>query len=390
MNTTNVIKGKSALLEAVLSGCTIHELILKGEELLPAPIALISVNCFVWYSTECMPRDSELTLSGGTVAKTKLLGNNTLNTLLSARNTERTCFFGNYHYAFSPIHCKNKLLGYSYMVATIPFVQEDLELHNAFCHILGDLMVKQEAEERFLLLNEEESVLIKILDDNYRELEQGTAETIFNIPEGRAELTVIRPRESTSPLPMALSIVSEVRKALSCDICFSYKDCIIALVAKDSSLEKQAELNPILCKYDLLTGISYPLYRLNHLKIYFQQAITALSYATENKRLLSYSSIVFKELLTQTGMKADAKILCNLDILILEEYDKKYNSSLIDTLFTYFDSGCSIRKTAETLQIHRNSVLSRMERIRELSFTNDIQQIDSYHSLLLIKSPPNI
>ncbi len=50
--------------------------------------------------------------------------------------------------------------------------------------------------------------------------------------------------------------------------------------------------------------------------------------------------------------------------------DQEYGSELLATLEAYCDSGASIKGTAERLGIHRNTVLYRVRRIRELTMTN--------------------
>lgn len=50
--------------------------------------------------------------------------------------------------------------------------------------------------------------------------------------------------------------------------------------------------------------------------------------------------------------------------------DLEYGSELVATLEAYCDSGASIKRTAERLGIHRNTVLYRVRRIRELTMTS--------------------
>ncbi|HEY3059998.1 MAG TPA: helix-turn-helix domain-containing protein [Chloroflexota bacterium] len=54
---------------------------------------------------------------------------------------------------------------------------------------------------------------------------------------------------------------------------------------------------------------------------------------------------------------------------LLDE-DRDGNGDLVATLTAYCDSGGSVRKTAERLGVHRNTVLHRMRRIRAVMLTN--------------------
>jgi purine catabolism regulator len=54
---------------------------------------------------------------------------------------------------------------------------------------------------------------------------------------------------------------------------------------------------------------------------------------------------------------------------LLDE-DRDWGGELVATLDAYCDTGGSVRKTAERLGVHRNTVLHRMRRIREVMLTN--------------------
>jgi hypothetical protein len=54
---------------------------------------------------------------------------------------------------------------------------------------------------------------------------------------------------------------------------------------------------------------------------------------------------------------------------LLDE-DRDWGGELLATLNAYCDSGGSVRKTAERLGVHRNTVLHRMRRIRAVMLTN--------------------
>lgn len=59
----------------------------------------------------------------------------------------------------------------------------------------------------------------------------------------------------------------------------------------------------------------------------------------------------------------------------LEAHDWKHQSSLIYTLFMYFDQHENVRKTAQKLYTHHNTVIYRLERVKEL-LNVDLQHAD--------------
>ncbi|NOU64955.1 PucR family transcriptional regulator [Paenibacillus sp. LMG 31461] len=59
----------------------------------------------------------------------------------------------------------------------------------------------------------------------------------------------------------------------------------------------------------------------------------------------------------------------------LETYDWKHQSALIHTLLTYFEQHENVRKTAQKLYTHHNTVIYRLERVKELLGV-DLQDAD--------------
>ena len=51
----------------------------------------------------------------------------------------------------------------------------------------------------------------------------------------------------------------------------------------------------------------------------------------------------------------------------LREYDGRRNAGLIDTLRAYIDGNFSITRAARALDLHNNTVLYRLDRVRELT-----------------------
>jgi purine catabolism regulator len=58
---------------------------------------------------------------------------------------------------------------------------------------------------------------------------------------------------------------------------------------------------------------------------------------------------------------------CQETIGKLIEYDRTQGTELVETLSAYFGHKSNLSQTAEALFVHRNTLLYRMERIREIS-----------------------
>jgi DNA-binding PucR family transcriptional regulator len=66
----------------------------------------------------------------------------------------------------------------------------------------------------------------------------------------------------------------------------------------------------------------------------------------------------------------------------LVEYDAQHRSSLVQTIDAYFDHHGNISQTAESLFIHRNTLLYRLERIKDLT-SQDLNQANMRLALQL-------
>jgi purine catabolism regulator len=51
-------------------------------------------------------------------------------------------------------------------------------------------------------------------------------------------------------------------------------------------------------------------------------------------------------------------------------YDREHDADLINTLHAYFAARCSPKEAAERLHLHRNTVLYRLDRIKDLTDLN--------------------
>ncbi|MBQ1289387.1 MAG: helix-turn-helix domain-containing protein, partial [Erysipelotrichaceae bacterium] len=62
----------------------------------------------------------------------------------------------------------------------------------------------------------------------------------------------------------------------------------------------------------------------------------------------------------------DLKAYIYPTVLDLLDYDRKNNSNLTTTLYVYLDNFGNTAKSAELLYIHKNTLLYRMQKIKEI------------------------
>ena len=58
--------------------------------------------------------------------------------------------------------------------------------------------------------------------------------------------------------------------------------------------------------------------------------------------------------------------LCHPALRAVQAYDEQHDTELLDTLFVYLQCAGSARRAAQLLSLHKNTMLYRLGRIREL------------------------
>lgn len=119
----------------------------------------------------------------------------------------------------------------------------------------------------------------------------------------------------------------------------------------------------------LVGGMSGPAETLADWPRVYTEAVQAMQLG---KRLhigevVEYSSLGVYQLLVQLEDIPASRAFTDSVIGPLVEYDEKHNSSLVQTMDAYFNNHGNISKTAESLFIHRNTLLYRLERIQDLT-----------------------
>jgi DNA-binding PucR family transcriptional regulator len=62
----------------------------------------------------------------------------------------------------------------------------------------------------------------------------------------------------------------------------------------------------------------------------------------------------------------DIEQFCRPEIRMMEEYDRKYNASLKESVEMYLESGRNVQQAAKKMNIHKNTLRYRLERAEEL------------------------
>ena len=171
-----------------------------------------------------------------------------------------------------------------------------------------------------------------------------------------------------------------IKKLVKNSIILAYEDYIV-IITKQTNNEIDAsfleEMSKLLNLLDLHCGYSHIFYYFGDIQYYYNQSkLAILEGGTVNpeKTIWNYSDYYFQYIANTLNSSINLKTICHPSILNLLNYDKKNNTDFIKCLQTYLVNGCNISQTGKDLFLHRNTLVYRLEKIRQL-LEIDIQKL---------------
>jgi len=155
-----------------------------------------------------------------------------------------------------------------------------------------------------------------------------------------------------------------------------YEGCLVVLHSRkpDSPLSDEqmeglratAELN------HLSVGISNPFTDMSDVRTHYGQACSAIEsgllikHALDDRSVYQYRHYAYVELLGHASRHQSLINLCHPALLDLLHHDEEHDSELMETLFAYLQCSGSTRRASKMLHLHKNTLLYRLGRIRQV------------------------
>jgi purine catabolism regulator len=153
--------------------------------------------------------------------------------------------------------------------------------------------------------------------------------------------------------------------------------CVFQALKNDQDLEAAHDLGRRIYEQTaeefpdarLIGGSSGPAASLYEWPEVYEQALQAmqLGQRLNLNHVVQFSSLGVYGLLVQLENIPVVRQFTQQIIGPLAEYDEQHRSNMVQTMDAYFDHHGNISQTAESLFIHRNTLLYRLERIKELT-----------------------
>lgn len=169
-------------------------------------------------------------------------------------------------------------------------------------------------------------------------------------------------------------IVEQLHKLLPNSIYVIYENTIVVLISryqKDGISEYEYDrLLNFLESNHLTAGLSNEFYHLKDARSYYKQAQKAVELGQKlhpQHAIHQYSENYLYHIFEMCEPLENLNHFIHPGLLRLREYDVKHNTDLIETLTEYLHSPGQPGLVSKRLHIHKNTLLYRMEKIREIT-----------------------
>ena len=153
-----------------------------------------------------------------------------------------------------------------------------------------------------------------------------------------------------------------------------YDDALVVVLDVDNkTLASNSHMFDILEQFitenDLLAGISLIFDDLLLLPQYHRQSKRAISIGQvlcAGSRMFEYRDFAVDDFVCESAKYFDVMDFCHKAVLDIKEFDDKKNTEYFVTLYAYLIHDKNVIETAEALYIHRNTVKYRIDKIEEI------------------------
>lgn len=186
--------------------------------------------------------------------------------------------------------------------------------------------------------------------------------------------TCLRPEYWDSSFDTISYYCDQITKRFVGTIAVDYEGDIVCLIDlhhyEDSANAFNRQFITFIRDNNFRMGTSEVFKDIMPLKNYYHQAEIALACGIEenpSKWIHHFYEQAVNYLVKQVSSELGSRTLCAEKILMLHDYDRKNNSTYIETAACYLSTHFSITQTAKKLNIHRATMVYRLKRIEEIA-----------------------
>lgn len=365
------------LLKLISSGGTYQEAIEIGNEMLPTPMAIMDINHQVMaISKECESEDTLLfSLSNGYGYQFLNIINRSNPTLdevdkdgvcevinsisgkrlrvYKIRNDARSPYFIGFHKADDK-----------------PFHPADVSLFDFFVLYLEKLVRIHEKNQN---CNNDVSLLLTNLITNSNVTKEFLEESIAYLNISAANSWKLLCIKFTSNLQFRTTyhykLIKEFQQVIPDSYCALIHSDLAILVKSSLNLDDYLnKLQYLLVTNDALCACSSTYVNLSQTSQVWKQLQFMLKRRPigSESNVLFYSDYYYDQCLETLNEELPKKTLYHTALYKIEQFDTANHTNYLATLICYLQNNCSMNATATILDIHRNSLLYRIQKVEEI------------------------
>lgn len=200
-------------------------------------------------------------------------------------------------------------------------------------------------------------------------------------PQADLFVVCVRSRHGALDPRAAESIRGQLQALLHHSLATLYEGELVALVSRADAPRlpecDEATLARVALSNDLLVGVSNEFHEVTDIRAHLAQARAALRYGSTYTKILDdthvyrYCEYTYMEMLDICNDHINLMNYVHPAIWGLWEHDQAHDSELVETLFAFMQNGCNTAKTAALLSLHKNTLLYRLNRIKDVT-NNDL------------------
>ena len=174
----------------------------------------------------------------------------------------------------------------------------------------------------------------------------------------------------------AENIAAQLRPVLHHSLYTRHHQQLVALLSRDEdeglSERTVAKLRDVALLNGLTVGISNAFKSITETRTAYEQARAAIRFGDQpgsfidDNSVFRYCDYAYMQMVDLAGRRTSLMGLCHPALTRLMDYDDNHGGELMETLFCYLQVACSTARAAKLLNLHKNTMLYRLGRIREI------------------------
>lgn len=187
-------------------------------------------------------------------------------------------------------------------------------------------------------------------------------------------------------------IAGQLRPVLHHSLYTRHHQQLVALLSRDAdvgfSAQAERKLREVATLNGLVVGVSNIFESIANTRKAYEQARAAirfgrmLSKTIDDDGLYRYSDVAYLHMVNLAGRRTNLLDQCHPALLHLMDYDATHGSELMETLFCHLQVAGSTARAAKLLNLHKNTMLYRLGRIKEILGMN----LESGEDIFILQS----